>query len=85
MERADTGGMRGFGNSRPGSIGVLPRADSVAGSRGGGGGGGGGFNRPGTAKMGERTGFFSCLGLHRVLSCSVFCIVVFQNARPGLT
>lgn len=51
MERADTGGMRGFGGSRPASIGVLPRADSVAGSRAG--GAGGALNRPGTAKMGE--------------------------------
>ena len=51
MERADTGGMRGFGGSRPPSMPVLARADSVAGSRAG--GGGAAFNRPGTAKMGE--------------------------------
>lgn len=51
MERADTGGMRGFGGSRPPSMAVLARADSVAGSRAG--GGGAAFNRPGTAKMGE--------------------------------
>jgi len=47
---ADTGGM--FGGSRAPSVGVLARADSVAGARSG-GGGPGGMNRPGTAKLGE--------------------------------
>ena len=41
-----------FGGSRAPSVGVLARADSVAGARGG-GGGAGGINRPGTAKLGE--------------------------------
>jgi len=52
---ADTGGMQGFGGSRAPSVGVLPRADSVAASRGGGGGGrlGGQMSRPGTAKLGK--------------------------------
>ena len=52
---ADTGGMQGFGGgSRAESVGVLPRADSVAAARGGGGGRlGGAMSRPGTAKLGK--------------------------------
>jgi hypothetical protein len=49
----DTGGMQGFGGGAA-SVGVLPRADSVAASRGGGGGRlGGAMSRPGTAKLGK--------------------------------
>lgn len=51
--------MQAFGGSRAPSVGVLARADSVAGARGGGGGGGGGgMNRPGTAKLGKSRGDF---------------------------
>ena len=47
--------MQGFGGgSRAASVGVLPRADSVAAARGGGGGRlGGAMSRPGTAKLGK--------------------------------
>jgi hypothetical protein len=47
--------MQGFGGgSRAPSVGVLPRADSVAAARGGGGGRlGGAMSRPGTAKLGK--------------------------------